>query len=72
MRLSGSDESQAFSSGRSFLVVELLRQGRSPEDACREAVERILRRNPKTKDLGARETRTDVETVRALVAALAL
>ncbi|HSR99615.1 MAG TPA: hypothetical protein VLM79_21330 [Kofleriaceae bacterium] len=52
--------------------MELLRQGRSPEDACREAVERILRRNPKTKDLGARETRTDVETVRALVAALAL
>ena len=35
----------------SFLVVELLRQGRSPEDACREAVERILRRKPQTKDL---------------------
>jgi N4-(beta-N-acetylglucosaminyl)-L-asparaginase len=28
----------------SFLVVELMRQGRSPEDACREAVERILHR----------------------------
>ncbi|TCV97519.1 asparaginase [Luteibacter rhizovicinus] len=28
----------------SFLVVELMRQGRSPEDACREAVERILKR----------------------------
>jgi N4-(beta-N-acetylglucosaminyl)-L-asparaginase len=28
----------------SFLVVELMRQGRSPRDACREAVERILRR----------------------------
>jgi N4-(beta-N-acetylglucosaminyl)-L-asparaginase len=25
----------------SFLVVELMRQGRSPQDACREAVERI-------------------------------
>lgn len=35
----------------SFLVVELMRQGRSPEDACREAVERILRRKPATKDL---------------------
>ncbi len=35
----------------SFLVVELMRQGRSPEDACREAVERILRRKPGTKDL---------------------
>jgi N4-(beta-N-acetylglucosaminyl)-L-asparaginase len=28
----------------SFLVVELMRQGRSPRDACREAVARILRR----------------------------
>jgi len=28
------------------LVVELMRQGRSPEDACREAVDRILRKNP--------------------------
>jgi len=28
----------------SFLVVELMRQGRSPEDACRQAVERILHR----------------------------
>jgi len=35
----------------SFLVVELMRQGRSPEQACREAVERILRRKPETKDL---------------------
>ena len=35
----------------SFLVVELMRQGRSPEDACREAVERILRRKPNAKDL---------------------
>jgi isoaspartyl peptidase/L-asparaginase-like protein (Ntn-hydrolase superfamily) len=28
------------------LVVELMRQGKSPEDACREAVERILKKNP--------------------------
>jgi len=32
----------------SFLVVELMRQGRSPQDACREAVRRIARRNPKS------------------------
>jgi N4-(beta-N-acetylglucosaminyl)-L-asparaginase len=31
----------------SFLVVELMRQGRSPEAACREAVERIVKRRPK-------------------------
>lgn len=30
----------------SFLVVELMRQGRSPQDACREAVERIARKRP--------------------------
>jgi N4-(beta-N-acetylglucosaminyl)-L-asparaginase len=36
----------------SHLVVELMRQGKSPEDACREAVERIVQRNPeKTKDI---------------------
>lgn len=34
-----------------FLVVELMRQGRSPQAACREAVERILRKRPQTKDL---------------------
>ena len=28
----------------SFLVVELMRQGRSPQEACRQAVERILHR----------------------------
>jgi N4-(beta-N-acetylglucosaminyl)-L-asparaginase len=28
------------------LVVELMRQGRSPEAACKEAVERIVKRNP--------------------------
>ena len=36
----------------SHLVVELMRNGKSPEDACREAVERIVLRNPeKTKDI---------------------
>jgi N4-(beta-N-acetylglucosaminyl)-L-asparaginase len=36
----------------SFLVVELMRQGRSPEEACREAVARIVKRKPKTaKDI---------------------
>lgn len=34
------------------LVVELMRQGRSPEQACREAVERILKKNPaKARDI---------------------
>lgn len=36
----------------SFLVVELMRQGRSPQDACQEAVMRIVRRRPSaSKDL---------------------
>jgi N4-(beta-N-acetylglucosaminyl)-L-asparaginase len=36
----------------SFLVVELMRQGRSPQDACREAVMRIVKRRPHaSKDL---------------------
>lgn len=36
----------------SFLVVELMRQGRSPQEACREAVLRIIRRRPaQTKEL---------------------
>lgn len=36
----------------SHLVVELMRQGKSPQDACRLAVERVLRKNPaKAKDL---------------------
>lgn len=34
----------------SFLVVELMRQGRSPQAACREAVERILEKRPQVKD----------------------
>jgi len=35
----------------SFLVVELMRQGRSPQDACKEAVARILKRKPEKKDI---------------------
>jgi N4-(beta-N-acetylglucosaminyl)-L-asparaginase len=36
----------------SFLVVELMRQGRSPQAACKEAVLRIIRRRPtQTKEL---------------------
>lgn len=32
----------------SFLVVELMRQGRSPQEACREAVHRIIKKKPDT------------------------
>ena len=32
----------------SFLVVELMRQGYHPEDACKEAVKRILKKKPQT------------------------
>jgi N4-(beta-N-acetylglucosaminyl)-L-asparaginase len=32
----------------SFLVVELLRQGYHPEDACKEAVKRIIKKKPQT------------------------
>ncbi len=36
----------------SFLVVELMRHGRTPQQACREAVMRIVKRNPKAaKDI---------------------
>jgi len=36
----------------SFLVVELMRQGRSPQEACREAVMRIVKKRPgASKDL---------------------
>ena len=34
----------------SFLVVELMRQGMSPQAACKAAVERILKRKPETKN----------------------
>ncbi|MGJ7900840.1 N(4)-(beta-N-acetylglucosaminyl)-L-asparaginase [Lysobacter sp. 1R34A] len=30
----------------SFLVVELMRQGRSPDEACREAIDRLVRKRP--------------------------
>ena len=33
-------------SAGSFLVVEFMRQGRSPAQACREAVESIVRKRP--------------------------
>jgi N4-(beta-N-acetylglucosaminyl)-L-asparaginase len=38
----------------SFLVVELMRQGRTPDEACREAVERIAKRHsqPETIQIG--------------------
>ncbi len=32
-----------------FLIVELMRQGKSPQEACRTALERILRKQPKYK-----------------------
>ena len=35
----------------SFLIVELMRQGLSPEDACREAIRRIVRQEPAGKQL---------------------
>ena len=35
----------------SFLVVELMRQGYSPQEACEEAINRIVKNNPKYKDI---------------------
>lgn len=35
----------------SFLVVELMRQGLTPAAACREAMERIVRKNPACREL---------------------
>lgn len=35
----------------SFLVVELMRQGYSPQKACEEAINRIVKNNPKYKDI---------------------
>src|SRR5690606_39969092 len=32
----------------SLLVVELMRQGLSPEEACKQAVERIIKKKPET------------------------
>ena len=34
----------------SFLIVELMRQGRSPQAACEEAIQRIVTKNPNHKD----------------------
>lgn len=35
----------------SFLVVELMRQGNSPEDACRLATERVISKTPDWKEI---------------------
>ena len=35
----------------SFLVVELMRQGLSPTDACKKAIERLVAKNPNYKDV---------------------
>ncbi len=35
----------------SFLIVELMRQGLAPAEACREAVERIVRKNPQWREI---------------------
>ncbi|QAA82551.1 glycosylasparaginase [Aequorivita sp. H23M31] len=34
----------------SFLIVELMRQGKSPQEACEEAIGRIIHKNPDYKD----------------------
>jgi N4-(beta-N-acetylglucosaminyl)-L-asparaginase len=34
----------------SFLIVELMRQGKSPQEACEEAVKRIIKKSPNYKD----------------------
>ena len=34
-----------------FLVVEFMRQGHAPEDACRMAVERVIEKNPDWKEI---------------------
>jgi N4-(beta-N-acetylglucosaminyl)-L-asparaginase len=34
----------------SFLIVELMRQGKSPQEACEEAIKRIVEKNPSYKD----------------------
>jgi len=35
----------------SFLVVELMRQGNSPQEACRLATERVIKKNPNWKEV---------------------
>ncbi len=37
----------------SFLIVELMRQGRSPQEACEEAVKRLVAKNRDIKDIQA-------------------
>ncbi len=37
----------------SFLIVELMRQGQSPQDACEEAINRIIKANPNFKEFQA-------------------
>ncbi|KEO75539.1 isoaspartyl peptidase/L-asparaginase family protein [Anditalea andensis] len=37
----------------SFLIVELMRQGRSPQEACEEAVRRLIAKNSGIKDIQA-------------------
>ncbi len=37
----------------SFLIVELMRQGRSPQEACEEAVKRLVAKNKNIKDIQA-------------------
>jgi len=34
----------------SFLIVELMRQGKSPQEACEEAIGRIIKKNPNYQD----------------------
>ncbi|MBF4982939.1 isoaspartyl peptidase/L-asparaginase, partial [Nonlabens mediterrranea] len=34
----------------SFLIVELMRQGKTPQEACEEAVQRIISRNKNFKN----------------------
>lgn len=34
----------------SFLIVELMRQGKTPQQACEEAIGRIIKKNPDYKD----------------------
>ena len=34
----------------SFLIVELMRQGKTPQEACDEAVKRVIERNPNYKN----------------------
>jgi N4-(beta-N-acetylglucosaminyl)-L-asparaginase len=37
----------------SFLIVELMRQGRTPQEACEEAVKRLISKNKNINDLQA-------------------